>query len=68
MSRTESAEYIGVSTTLFDQMVRDGRMPRGKMINSRRVWPRLQLESAFAHLPEEGHDPPADSGWADCGV
>jgi hypothetical protein len=27
MSRVEAADYIGVSPTLFDTMVRDGRMP-----------------------------------------
>lgn len=52
MSRTEAAEYIGVSTTLFDQMVEDGRMPRPKEIGTRRVWSRPAVESAFANLPD----------------
>jgi len=30
LSRVESAIYVGVSPTLFDQMVKDGRMPAPK--------------------------------------
>jgi hypothetical protein len=54
LARDEAAEYIGVGATLFDEMVADGRMPKPKTINSRRVWARVQLEKAFASLPEEG--------------
>jgi predicted DNA-binding transcriptional regulator AlpA len=67
LSRQEAAEYVGVSATLFDQMVADRRMPRAKRINSRRVWPRLSLEKAFAHLPDEGDDKEdAANEWDDC--
>lgn len=52
LSRIEAAEYIGVSPTLFDQMVDDGRMPRPKMAGARRIWSRPALELAFANLPE----------------
>jgi predicted DNA-binding transcriptional regulator AlpA len=51
LSRLESAAYIGVSPTLFDEMVRDGRMPQPKVINSRVVWDRHQLDPAFEALP-----------------
>ena len=40
LSRVEAAEYIGVSSTTFDAMVADGRMPHPKEIGSRRVWHR----------------------------
>jgi predicted DNA-binding transcriptional regulator AlpA len=52
-SREQSAEYIGVSATKFDQMVADGRMPKPKRIDGRVVWDRLQLDLAFAALPDE---------------
>ena len=52
-NREQSAEYVGVSATKFDQMVADGRMPRPKRIDGRVVWDRLQLDSAFAALPDE---------------
>ena len=52
-NRERSAEYVGVSATKFDQMVTDGRMPKPKRIDGRVVWDRLQLDSAFAALPDE---------------
>lgn len=57
LSRAEAARYIGIGTTLFDQMVLDGRMPRPKVINSRTVWDRLQLDAAFNDIPHRGCEP-----------
>ncbi len=51
LSRVQAAAYIGVSPTLFDQMVADRRMPKPRRINTRMVWDRLQLDEAFAALP-----------------
>ena len=63
LNREEAAEYIGVGTTLFDTMVADGRMPKPKVINARRVWSRLLLEKAFALLPDDGQDQD-ENPWA----
>jgi predicted DNA-binding transcriptional regulator AlpA len=52
LSRAEAAHYIGVSPSLFDQMVRDGRMPAPKSINARKVWDRKRLDEAFEALPD----------------
>ena len=54
MDREEAARYIGVGTTLFDAMVKDGRMPRGKAANGRVMWDRVKLDAAFTALPEHG--------------
>jgi predicted DNA-binding transcriptional regulator AlpA len=51
-NREQSAEYIGVSPTQFDELVADGRMPKPKRIDGRVVWDRLQLDLAFAALPD----------------
>jgi hypothetical protein len=56
LSRDQAAEYIGIGVTLFDQMVRDGRMPRAKQVNTRKVWDRRALDAAFDALPDEGND------------
>lgn len=53
LSRTQAAAYIGVSPGLFDEMVRDGRMPGPKRINARTVWDRNQLDAAFEALPNQ---------------
>ncbi len=60
LSRGQSAAYIGVSPTLFDEMVKDGRMPQPVRINSRVLWDRLQLDDAFAALSDTrtGSDDP----------
>lgn len=57
LNREEAAEYIGVGTTLFDEMVKDGRMPQPKEINSRRVWDRHKLDRFFEDLPDEDSNP-----------
>ena len=50
----------------FDQMVADGRMPKPKRIDGRVVWDRLQLDSAFAALPDE--DGRGDDIWSKIAV
>lgn len=53
LSRVEAARYVGVSPSLFDAMVQDGRMPKPKPMNARRVWDRLRLDAAFDALPDD---------------
>jgi predicted DNA-binding transcriptional regulator AlpA len=60
LSRVESAAYVGVSPSLFDTMVADGRMPKPKRINSRTIWDRKRLDEAFEALPDEGERNPWD--------
>lgn len=60
LSRDESAVYIGVSTRKFDEMVVDGRMPKPKGIDARRVWDISALDIAFDALPSEGDVNPWD--------
>lgn len=66
LSRDESAAYVGIGVTKFDQLVADGRMPRPKMIDGRRVWDRLRLDSCFAALPDVdgGRDDENDDVWS----
>lgn len=59
-SRTEAAAYIGVSPSLFDEMVKDARMPSPKQINTRTVWDRLKLDIAFDALPDREEANPWD--------
>jgi hypothetical protein len=61
MSRVHAAAYVGVSPSLFDEMVRDGRMPGPKLINSRTVWDRFALDDAFERLPNK--DQAAEDEW-----
>lgn len=60
LSRVEAAEYIGISATKFDELVRDGRMPGPKAIDSRRVWDRHQIDRHFEELPDVEEKNPWD--------
>ena len=55
LSRDEAAMYIGISASKFDELVRDGRMPAPRRIDSRKVWDVHQLDLAFNELPVEGN-------------
>lgn len=44
---------------MFDALIKDGRMPGPKRINSRVVWDRLKLDVAFEALAD------TDAGNAD---
>ena len=53
LSRTQAAAYLGISTTLFDAMVVDRRMPKPKRIMpysrsgpNTACWPRRARRSA----------------------
>jgi predicted DNA-binding transcriptional regulator AlpA len=54
LSRVEAAAYVGISPSLFDTMVKEGRMPKPKRINSRAVWDRVEVDLAFDDLPDDG--------------
>jgi predicted DNA-binding transcriptional regulator AlpA len=56
LSRPLAALYIGVGTTLFDEMVEDGRMPKPKRVNNRTIWDRVELDIAFSDLPTGGRN------------
>ena len=60
LNRPVSAGYIGVGTSLFDEMVDDGRMPKPKQINGRKVWDRHELDLSFDALPHKDEANPWD--------
>ncbi len=65
LSRIEAAAYIGVSASLFDIMVADGRMPAPKRIGSRTVWDRAAVDAAFESLPDTaGNTAEPDDVWS----
>lgn len=56
LSREESARYIGVGTTKFDELVLAKRMPKPKRLDGRVVWDRIALDAAFSELPSDDDD------------
>ncbi|MCZ4091668.1 helix-turn-helix transcriptional regulator [Sinorhizobium psoraleae] len=61
LNREQASAYIGVSPSLFDEMVADGRMPKPKKANARTIWDRRALDRAFDRLP--GGDPEEPDDW-----
>lgn len=53
LSRDEAARYLGIGTTLFDELVATGRMPRPVRIGRRVIWDRFKLDDAFDQLSED---------------
>jgi hypothetical protein len=45
--------YVGVGASLFDRLVDDGRMPRPRQIDGRKVWDIRALDLSFDGLPGE---------------
>ena len=55
--------YWGVSPSKFDELVKDGRAPRPRLIDSRKVWDVIELDLTFDDLPREDSLP--INSWAD---
>ena len=65
VSREVAAAYVCVSPNTFDEMMKDGRMPRPKVLGLRRhAWDVRSLDDAIDRLPTEGDDAPDDT-WGD---
>jgi predicted DNA-binding transcriptional regulator AlpA len=54
--------YCGISASLFDRMVADGRMPAPRRIDGRKVWDIRSIDVAFDRLPIEDSQ---GQGWDD---
>lgn len=52
LDREQSAEYIGVSCTKFDEMRADGRIGPPKQVDGRIVFDRHRLDKDFSNLPD----------------
>lgn len=63
LSRDEAAAYVGVSERKWDEMVEDGRMPKPKVVDGRRVWSRLAVDKFFAALPDEKGEVESNDVW-----
>jgi predicted DNA-binding transcriptional regulator AlpA len=60
LRRAEAANYVGLGVNKFDELVKDGRMPRPKKIDGASVWDVAALDIYFDALPE-ADNPKVDS-------
>lgn len=63
LRRVEAAAYLGVSPSLFDEMVRDRVMPRPLRFGGRVIWDREAIDRAFGNLASEDDEGPDDE-WS----
>jgi predicted DNA-binding transcriptional regulator AlpA len=61
LRREEAALYIGVGASKFDQLVRDGRMPKPVHIDGCVVWDLRKLDTAFDALMDRDDRNPWDA-------
>ncbi|MGB3024424.1 helix-turn-helix transcriptional regulator [Paradevosia shaoguanensis] len=64
LGQAEAALYVGLGTSKFAALVKDGRMPRPRVLDGRRLWDVDDLDAAFRDLPYED-TPPAHNPWDD---
>jgi predicted DNA-binding transcriptional regulator AlpA len=60
LSRPEAARYVGVSASLFDRAVAEGKMPKPFRLYGRVVWDVRKLDEAITALDT---DDAADDLW-----
>ena len=66
ISREAAAAYICVSPNTFDEMVKNGQMPRARLLaERRRAWDVRQLDIAIDELPSDGNNTRVDETWSD---
>lgn len=56
LRREDAAAYVGISPTLFDTMVAQGRLPMPIRFNSATVWDMWQLDLSFPGTPLADND------------
>lgn len=67
IGRDAAAAYVSVAPNTFDAMVRDGRMPKPRILTTgRKAWDLRLLDQAIDELPLDGEDACGDEqGWDD---
>ncbi|HWB48351.1 MAG TPA: hypothetical protein VG651_04515 [Stellaceae bacterium] len=65
LCRAAAAQYVGVGVSMFDRLVKGGRLPRPISIGGRKVWDRAALDRSFNALSgvRQGDDEP--DHWAE---
>jgi predicted DNA-binding transcriptional regulator AlpA len=60
LSREEAARYVGIGATKFDELVKDGRMPKPLKIDNRVIFDIRDLDEAMDRLKQSVANSPWD--------
>jgi predicted DNA-binding transcriptional regulator AlpA len=63
LRKERAAAYLDIGVTYFDRLVRDGVLPRPKLLSGVKCWDRADLDHAADNLPTD--DPAVDLSWED---
>lgn len=64
MSIADLALSLGVSTNSIRKMVEEGRLPRPRVWNTRRIWRTAEIDAALSEWPIDGEEEPgAQDQW-----
>lgn len=63
LCREDAAAFVGLSTSKFDELVADGRMPQPRRADARVIWSRLELIEAFEALPRRAANSDDEDPW-----
>lgn len=61
VSRDAAAALISISTSKFDALVKDGRMPQPREIDTRVLWDSDEVKAAWRALRKRGEPDPVNS-------
>ena len=64
LRRTEAAAYLGVSTSLFDDMVYKGVMPKPLRFGGRVFWDRHAIDRAMDQMTASASVDGPDDPWS----
>jgi predicted DNA-binding transcriptional regulator AlpA len=56
LPRKSAAEYLGCSPSAFDDRVKSGVFPQPRLVGTKPVWDRHELDDAFESLPRKAED------------
>lgn len=65
LRRDEAAASLGISPSLFDNWIDEGKMPHGKKIGGVVLWDCERLRWAWQRLIEEPDVHPKNDEWGD---
>ena len=66
LSAPEAALFVGLSETLFRELVDEGTMPSPRVVRTRMLWDVDELTLAFKSLPRK-NEVVEVGGWDDVG-
>jgi predicted DNA-binding transcriptional regulator AlpA len=60
VSRETAAELLGISAGTFDKLVKAGKLPEPREVESRILWDSAEIRAAWRAMPRRGQQPPGN--------